>query len=76
MVRILLLGLRGGIGLTRLGYWPAVGFYLGFIWFQMISLYPDDPAVLARAALVYWGVIFALAVAEGEDWLARGDRWC
>ena len=69
----LLLGLRGGIGLTRLGYWPAVGFYLGFIWFQMISLYPDDPAVLARAALVYWGVIFALAVAEGEDWLARGE---
>ena len=69
----LLLGRRGGIGLDRLGHWPAVLFYLGFIWFQMISLSPDDPAVLAQAALVYWLVIFALAVAEGEDWLEKGE---
>ncbi len=68
-----LLGRRGGIGLNRLGHWPAIGFYLWFIWFQMISLYPDDPAVLAQAALTYWLVIFALAVAEGEDWLQEGE---
>ncbi len=69
----LLLGRRAGIGLARLGHWPAVGFYLWFVWFQMISLYPDDPAVLAKAAFTYWLVIFALAVAEGEDWLERGE---
>ncbi|MBK6466920.1 MAG: hypothetical protein IPF96_08690 [Rhodobacter sp.] len=69
----ILLRRRGGIGLSRLGHWPAVGFYIWFIWFQMISLYPDDPAVLARAAATYWAIIFVLAVAEGEDWLQRGE---
>jgi len=68
-----LLGRRGRIGLARLGHWPAIGFYLWFIWFQMISLYPDDPAVLAQAAATYWLIIFTLAVAEGEDWLEQGE---
>jgi hypothetical protein len=68
-----LLGRTGTIGLRRLGHLPAIGFYLWFIWFQMISLYPDDPAVLAQAALVYWGIIFALGVAEGEDWIEQGE---
>lgn len=68
-----LLGRTGRIGLSRLGHWPAIGFYLWFIWFQMISLYPDDPAVLALVAGTYWGIIFLLAVAEGEDWLEKGE---
>ena len=68
-----LLGRTHGIGLSRLGHWPAVAFYAGFVWFQMVSLYPDDPSTLAMVALVYWLVIFALAVAEGEDWLAQGE---
>lgn len=68
-----LLGRSGGIGLSRLGLWPAVAGYAGFVWFQMVSLYPDDPAVLAQVALAYWGVIFVLSVSEGEDWLERGE---
>ncbi|MDQ2067654.1 hypothetical protein Q9295_14855 [Xinfangfangia sp. CPCC 101601] len=68
-----LLGRSTGIGLARLGAWPAIGFYLWFIWFQMISSSPDDPAVLAQAALTYWAIIFVLAVAEGEDWLEEGE---
>ena len=68
-----LLRRKGGIGLSRLGHWPAVGFYGWFIWFQMISLYPDDPSVLAQAAATYWALVFILAVAEGEDWLDRGE---
>lgn len=68
-----LLGRQGGIGLGHLGHLPAVAGYLGFGWFQIVSLSPDDPAVLAGVALVYWLVIFALAVAEGEDWLEQGD---
>ncbi len=68
-----LLGRTSGIGLGRLGHWPAVLGYAGFVWFQMISLYPDDPAVLAKVALGYWLVIFILAVLEGEDWLAEGE---
>lgn len=68
-----LIGRGGSIGLSRLGYWPAVAGYAGFVWFQMVSLYPDDPAVLAQVALAYWVVIFAFAVLEGEDWLEQGE---
>jgi hypothetical protein len=68
-----LLGRTRSVGLARLGYWPAVLGYAGFVWFQMVSLYPDDPAVLAKVALTYWAVIFVLAVLEGEDWLEQGE---
>jgi hypothetical protein len=68
-----LLGRTGGIGLSRLGHWPAVCGYAGFVWFQMIYAAPDDPAILAGVAGLYWLVIFGLAVAEGEDWLDRGE---
>ena len=68
-----LLGRTGSVGLSRLGHWPAVVFYAGFVWFQLVSMSPDDPAVLATAALIYWLAIFSLAVAEGEDWLQRGE---
>lgn len=74
-VRILrtLLGRRGSIGLGRLGYWPAVLGYFGFLWFEIISLSPDDPLVLAQVAAGYWMVITTLAVLEGEDWLEQGE---
>ena len=68
-----LLGRSGSIGLARLGHWPAVAGYAGFAWFQIVSLYPDDPAVLAEVTMGYWLVIFALAVLEGEDWLEQGE---
>lgn len=69
----MLLGRTRSIGLDRLGHWPAVVGYAGFVWFQMVSLYPDDPAVLAKVALAYWAAIFLLAVLEGEDWLQSGE---
>lgn len=72
VVRVFL-GWRGSIGLSRLGHWPAVCGYAGFVWFQMISLSPDDPAVLAQMAGLYWLAILVLAVAEGEDWLQQGE---
>jgi len=68
-----LIGRRGGIGLARFGHWPSVAGLLGFSWFQIIAMAPDDPTTLAQAALVYWGVIFVAAVAEGEDWLQEGE---
>lgn len=68
-----LMGRTGGIGLSRLGHWPAVGGYAGFVWFQMMFAAPDDPAILATVAGVYWLVIFALALAEGEGWLNQGE---
>lgn len=72
IVRVLI-GRTGSAGLSRLAYWPAVLGYLGFAWFEVVSLRPEDPAVLARVLLGYWLVIFAVAVVEGEDWLKRGE---
>lgn len=68
-----LIGRERGIGLARLGYLPAVVGYLAFAWFEIVSLAPADPFVLARAAAAYYLVILALGVAEGEDWLPQGE---
>jgi hypothetical protein len=72
MARVLL-GRTGSIGLSRFGHWPAVALYAGFAWFQIVSLSPDDPYELALLAAAYWLLIFCLAVAEGEEWLAQGE---
>lgn len=72
MVR-LLLGRQGRAGLARFGHLPAVLGLAGFSWFQIVSLAPDDPLILAQLAAGYWLVIFVLAVAEGEDWLQQGE---
>ncbi|MFN3723741.1 MAG: hypothetical protein ACK4VZ_11905 [Paracoccaceae bacterium] len=68
-----LLGRTESAGVSRLGHWPAVAGYAGFSWFQLVSMAPDDPTVLASVALVYWLVIFLFAVVEGEDWLQQGE---
>ncbi len=68
-----LTGRTGSIGLSRLGHWPAVAGYLGFAWFEIVSLAPADPLVLARVAAGYYLLILALAVLEGEDWLEKGE---
>jgi hypothetical protein len=69
------LGRTGGIGLARLGHWPAVAGMFAFAWFEIVSLSPTDPAVLARAVAGYWALVFALAVADGEEWLERGEAF-
>jgi hypothetical protein len=68
-----LIGWRGAVGLSRLGHLPATFGYLAFAWFEIVSLSPADPLVLARAAAAYYVLILALGVAEGEDWLPRGE---
>ncbi len=68
-----LLGRTGRVGLSRLGHWPAVTGLAGFAWFMIVSLAPDDPAVLAATALCYWAAVFVLAVAEGEEWVEQGE---
>jgi hypothetical protein len=70
-----LIGWAGSVGLSRLGHLPAVLGYFAFAWFEIISIRPDDPAVLARVVAIYWLAIFALAVAEGEEWLEKGEAF-
>lgn len=64
---------EGGFGLARFGALPACLAFAGFSWFQMVSLSPDDPAVLATLALGYFAVILLIALFEGQDWLKRGE---
>lgn len=66
-------GMTGGIGLSRLGHWPAVAGMAGFTWFTLVSMSPEDPLVLAQVTAVYATVILACAIAEGEEWLDRGE---
>ena len=68
-----LLGRTGSIGLARLGHWPAVAGLLAIAWFEIVSLAPDDPPTLARAALLYWLAVFALATLEGPAFIRRGE---
>lgn len=68
-----LIGWQGSVGLSRLGHLPATLGYLSFAWFEIVSLSPADPLVLARAVAVYYLLVLALAVAEGENWLAKGE---
>ena len=67
------LGLSGGVGLARLGHLPAIAGFFGLVWFQIVSLAPADPAILARVVLIYWLAILLLATLEGEKWLERGE---
>lgn len=67
------LGLQASAGLRRLGHWPAVVGYLGFAWFEIVSVAPADPQRLAMVVTVYWLLILVLATLEGEDWLAQGE---
>lgn len=57
-----------------LGYWPAiVGFGL-FAWFELISLSPEDPEVLAQAVALYFVSTLAAMLLFGErDWSAKAE---
>ena len=74
-VRVLrgVMGRTGGVGLSRLGHWPAVLGLMGFSWFQIVSLSPSDPETLVQAVVAYFAVIVVLGVLEGEDWLEQGE---
>ncbi len=61
-----------GVGLARLGRWPAVTGLFGFTRFTLASLAPEAPRVLAQTAALCWASVFPLAVPEGEDRLDRG----
>jgi hypothetical protein len=60
----------------RLGYWPAIVGFLAFAWFELIYPGPDDPAVLARAIIVYSIVTWIGMTLFGEKaWLSQGEAF-
>jgi hypothetical protein len=66
-------GITGRLPLDRLGHWPAVVGLFGFVWFTLVSMSPEDPAVLATVAMVYGLAILVAGVLAGEGWLRRGE---
>jgi hypothetical protein len=60
----------------RLGFWPAILGLFAFAWFELIYPAPDDPAILARAVIVYSIVTWIGMALFGEQaWLARGEAF-
>ncbi len=67
-----------GRGLLRyppwLGYWPAIVLFLGFAWFELVDIAPDNPQRLAVAVSAYWLFTFVALVLFGEEaWLGRAE---
>ena len=59
---------------ARLGCWPAIAALLGFAWFELVDVAPDDPERLAVAVGLYWLVTFAAMLLVGErEWAQRGE---
>ncbi len=59
---------------TSVGYGLAIIGFAAFAWFELISLAPDDPDVLATAVTIYWVYAFIGMIVFGkEDWLARAE---
>jgi hypothetical protein len=57
-----------------LGYWPAIVLFLGFAWFELIDLAPDDPERLAVAVGAYWLFTFIAVALFGEEaWVGRAE---
>jgi hypothetical protein len=57
-----------------LGYWPAIVLFLGFAWYELVDLAPDDPERLAVAVAGYWAFTFVGLVLLGEEaWLGRAE---
>jgi hypothetical protein len=71
-----LLGLRKAPLPYRPDYWPAIVGLLAFAWFELISLAPDDPEILARAIIVYSVVTWiGMALFGAEAWLSRAEAF-
>jgi hypothetical protein len=60
----------------RAGPWPAVAFFLAFVWFELIHPRPDDPAVLAGAVAAYLLVhIVGVLLFGARAWLASAEAF-
>src|SRR5712692_4937119 len=59
---------------SRLGVWPAVALFLGFVWMELVWEGADAPARLATALLVYSGLTWLGMLLFGRNkWLRRGE---
>ncbi|MCP2343265.1 hypothetical protein [Actinomadura rupiterrae] len=57
----------------RLGWWPAAGWLLGFVWLELVAPHRSDPRLVGWLVVEYAAVNTGLAVWFGRDWFTRGD---
>ena len=55
------------------GAWPAAGFLLAFVWFELVAPHHGDPVTVGAWLLGYAVTQLILAALRGEEWFARGD---
>ena len=56
------------------GFLPAMTLFMGFAWFELVDIAPEDPDRLAVAASIYWLTNFiAVMVFGNKDWFERGE---
>ena len=70
-----MIGATGFLKLPKaVGYMPATLLFLGFAWFELVSLSPEDPGGLARVVSAYVLFTFLAAATFGwEAWSERGE---
>lgn len=70
-----LIGSRGFLKLPKtIGYIPATLLFLGFSWFELVSLSPEDPEGLAWVISAYIVFTFVAGAVFGwEEWSQRGE---
>ena len=69
---------RATSGVLRLpasaGYGLAIMGFAAFAWFELVSLAPDDPDVLATAVAIYWGyALLGMIVCGEKAWCERAE---
>jgi hypothetical protein len=57
----------------RLGYAPAIAFFLLFAWIELVFPAPEDPPTLARLVFAWLAVTFVQMIVFGERWLEKGE---
>ncbi|AEV86438.1 hypothetical protein ACWT_5421 [Actinoplanes sp. SE50] len=55
------------------GAWPAAGWLLAFVWFELVAPHRTEPAVIGGCLLGYGIVQLGMAAVRGEEWFGRGD---
>lgn len=60
---------------ARIGYWPAVGGLLVFLWMELVYDRPAAPQTVALFVTVYAYVHIAAGAIFGPSWFARGDSF-
>jgi hypothetical protein len=59
-----------------LGCWPAVGFFLGFVWFELIFIVPQNPAILADVVAGYFLLtLLGMLLFGGAVWMRHAEAF-